>query len=266
MWPEVPDELSARVVPSGQWSGERVPFNRHQRKRFLSAESVVIHLFSGPEQAWWRKRLETQARAVLCIDKMVDPSQDLLSDQLASFLAELRERGSVDVILGGPRCRTVSKLCFRQPGPPPLRARSGPERFALEALSDIHRDLAWNDAVLWMRKKTGAVLEGGRCSLRSSAFRKSGWTWEPLVMSDESPPPWVRTSGIYIVLKVYLIVDDLVIFSGCPAIWDKERPRVDHGRLGLRPSRLRSSRASSLNSRGTSPCKRGLISLQWRQR
>ena len=132
MWPEVPDELLARVVPPGQWSGEKVPFNRHQRKRFFSAESVVFHLFSGPEQAWWRKRLETQARAVLCVDKMVDPAQDLLSDQLASFLAELCERG-VDVILGGPPCRTVSKLRFRQPGPPPLRARSGPERLALEA-------------------------------------------------------------------------------------------------------------------------------------
>ena len=152
MWPEVPDELLARVVPSGQWSGEKVPFNRHQRKRFFSAESVVIHLFSGPEQAWWRKRLESHTRAVICVDKLVDPSQDLLSDQLASFLADLCERGSVDVILGGPPRRTVSKLRFRRPGPPPLRARSGPERFALEALSDLHRDLAWNDAVLWMRQ------------------------------------------------------------------------------------------------------------------
>ena len=152
MWPEVPDELLARVVPSGRWSGESVPFNRHQRKRLFSADSVVLHLFSGPDQAWWRKRLETQHRAVVCVDKMVDPAQDLLSDQLASFLADLCERGSVDVILGGPPCRTVSKLRFRQPGPPPLRARSGPERFALEALSDVHRDLAWNDAVLWMRQ------------------------------------------------------------------------------------------------------------------
>ena len=83
---------------------------------------------------------------------MVDPAQDLLSDHLTSFLADLCERGSVDVVLGGPPCRTVSKLRFRQPGPPPLRARSGPERFALESLSDALRELAWNDAVLWMRQ------------------------------------------------------------------------------------------------------------------
>ena len=152
LWPEVPDELLARVVPSGQWSGEHVPFNRHQRKRLLTAESVVLHLFSGPDQSWWRKRLETSSRAVLCVDKGVDPAQDLLSDQLTSFLADMCERGSVDVVLGGPPCRTVSKLRFRQPGPPPLRARSGPERFALGRLSDALRELAWNDAVLWMRQ------------------------------------------------------------------------------------------------------------------
>eukprot|EP00913_Durusdinium_trenchii_P014186 g13313.t1 len=107
---------------------------------------------NGPDQSWWRKRLETGSRSVLCVDKMVDPAQDLLSDHLTSFLADLCERGSVDVVLGGPPCRTVSKLRFRQPGPPPLRARSGPERFALESLSDALRELAWNDAVLWMRQ------------------------------------------------------------------------------------------------------------------
>ena len=83
---------------------------------------------------------------------MADASQDLLSDQLASFLAEVCEKGTVDVLLGGPPCRTVSKLRFRRPGPPPLRARNGPERFVLNDLSDSMRELAWSDAVLWMRQ------------------------------------------------------------------------------------------------------------------
>ena len=152
LWPEVPDELLARVIPSGKWSGDQVPLNRHQRKRLLSSPSVVVHLFSGPDQSWWKKRLESPSRAVVCIDKMVDLGQDLLSDQLTSFLAELCEKGNVDALIGGPPCRTVSKLRFRQPGPPPLRARSGPERFALADLSDVFRELAWNDAVLWMRQ------------------------------------------------------------------------------------------------------------------
>ena len=152
MWPEVPDELLARVVPSGKWTGELVPLNRHQRKRLLDSDSVILHLFSGPDASWWKKRLETSTRTVLCLDKMIDPSLDLLSDQLVSFLAELCEKGTVDSILGGPPCRTVSKLRFRQPGPPPLRSRCGPQRFALGSLSDSMRELAFNDAVLWMRQ------------------------------------------------------------------------------------------------------------------
>ena len=152
MWPEVPDELVARVIPTGKWSGDHAPLNRRQRQRILSSSSVVLHLFSGPDQSWWRKRLETNTRTVVCIDKSVDSAQDLLSDQLASFLAEVCEKGVVDVVLGGPPCRTVSKLRFRRPGPPPLRARSGPERFALDGLSDAMRELAWSDAVLWLRQ------------------------------------------------------------------------------------------------------------------
>ena len=140
------------MVPTGKWSGEQVPLNRRQRQRVLSSSSVILHLFSGPEQAWWKKQLDSNSRTVLCIDKSADAAQDLLSDHLTSFLAEVCEKGVVDVILGGPPCRTVSKLRFRRPGPPPLRARSGPERFALKDLSDSMRELAFGDAVLWMRQ------------------------------------------------------------------------------------------------------------------
>ena len=152
MWPEVPDELIARVVPTGRWTAESVPLNRRQRQKIAASSSVVLHLFSGPDQSWWRKRLDSSSRTVICVDKMADSNQDLLADQLTSCLAEVCEKGVVDVILGGPPCRKVSKLRLRRPGPPPLRARSGPERFALEDLSDAMRELAWNDAVLWMRQ------------------------------------------------------------------------------------------------------------------
>ena len=50
LWPEVPDELLARVVPSGKWSGDQVPLNRHQRKRLMSSQSVIVDLFSGPDR------------------------------------------------------------------------------------------------------------------------------------------------------------------------------------------------------------------------
>lgn len=123
LWPEVPDEIIARVVSTGKWTGEQVPLNRRQRQRIWTSSSVILHLFSGPEQSWWKRNLESNSRAVLCIDKSVDSHQDLLLDSLTSFLAELCEKGTVDAVLGRPPCRTVSKLRFRRPGPPPLRAR-----------------------------------------------------------------------------------------------------------------------------------------------
>ena len=93
LWPEVPDELIARVVPTGKWTGDQVPLNRRQRQRVMSSSSVILHLFSGPDQAWWRKRLDSNSRTVLCIDKSVDSAQDLLSDQLTElFGGGVREK------------------------------------------------------------------------------------------------------------------------------------------------------------------------------
>ena len=82
MWPEVPDELIARVVPTGRWTAESVPLNRRQRQKI-----------AGPDQSWWQKRLDSSSRTVICVDKMADSNQDLLADQLTSFLAEVCEKG-----------------------------------------------------------------------------------------------------------------------------------------------------------------------------
>ena len=151
LWPQVPEELLVRVIPSGSWSGETVPWNRRARKRIESCSSVVLHLFSGADQSWWKRELDTADRCVICVDRDANPMQDMLSDSLTSFLAELCMSGRVDALIGGPPCRTVSRLRFSQPGPPPLRARYGLERFGLDSLTQAQHDLAWNDAVLWMR-------------------------------------------------------------------------------------------------------------------
>ena len=152
LWPEVPDDLLARVVPTGKWTGEGLPWNRRLRKRFESCESLVIHLFSGPDQGWWKKRLDNSKRSVLCLDKEAGADQDLLSDSVIGYLAELCESSKVDAVLGGPPCRTVSKLRFRRPRPPLLRSRTGLERFGLTGLTDGQRELAVSDAVLWFRQ------------------------------------------------------------------------------------------------------------------
>ena len=149
MWPEVPDDLLVRVIPTGNWDGSSLPWNRRQRKRFRTCDSVIVHLFSGPDQSWWKRQLETKSRAVLCVDKEANLYQDLLRDEVTSYLAEVCEQGNVDSLIGGPPCRTVSKLRFRSPA---LRSREGPQRFALDDLTVAQKELAWGDAVLWMRQ------------------------------------------------------------------------------------------------------------------
>ena len=151
-FPEVPDEIVVRVIPSGRWKGSDVPWNRHLRRRWSQADSIVVHLFSGPDQKWWKSHLEGGGRSVVCVDRDADPAQDLLADGVASFLAEMCMSGVVDALLGGPPCRTVSRARFRQPGPPPLRARYGPERFGLSGLTHDQRELAIGDGVLWLRQ------------------------------------------------------------------------------------------------------------------
>ena len=48
MFPEVPDELAARVIPSGEWDGDCLPWNWRWRRQFQSCEDIILHLFSGP--------------------------------------------------------------------------------------------------------------------------------------------------------------------------------------------------------------------------
>ena len=168
MFPEVPDELAARVIPSGEWDGDCLPWNRRWRRQLQSCEDIILHLFSGPHQSWWSSRLNKRGRLTLCLDKEVSELQDLHHDGVASYLAFLAGEGRVAGVIGGPPCRSVSKLRFRRPGPPPVRARHGPQRFALEGLSEANHELAFGDAVLWMRQLWLYMLAQG--ARRSKVF------------------------------------------------------------------------------------------------
>ena len=88
----------------------------------------------------------------MCLDKAANPAQDLLNDEVASYLAYLCDTGVVEALLGGPPCRTVSALRFRPPGPSPVRSRTGPERFGLENLAGDLGGLVAGDPVLFLRQ------------------------------------------------------------------------------------------------------------------
>eukprot|EP00435_Cladocopium_sp_Y103_P033610 s2015_g8.t1 len=139
MFPEVPEHLLADSSAAGQ------------RKRLRRAHQVVVHLFSGKDEKFWKRELETQNRAVLCVDTELDSRQNLLRDDVMEFLLELADSGNTAAWLGGTPCRTMSRLRYRQPGPPPLRAREGPERFGLKDLEEAMRRRVEDDAVLWLR-------------------------------------------------------------------------------------------------------------------
>ena len=151
LFPEVPDEILVQIPPRKKWSGDSVPWNRRWRKRLQSSPALVLHLFSGGDPKFWQEGLAPHGLTALCVDKCIDPGHDLLRDTTYHFLMDLCESGRVEALLGGPPCRTVSKLRFRSPGPPPVRTRHGPERFGLKDLSSNLHESVLQDTVLWLR-------------------------------------------------------------------------------------------------------------------
>ena len=123
-----------------------------RRRRLRRASQVIIHLLSGRDENFWKKELENQHRAVLCLDMELDPRQNLLRDDIMEFLIELADSGRAVAWLGGPPCRTMSRLRYRQPGPPPLRSREGAERFGLHWLDESLKKRVIGDTILWLRQ------------------------------------------------------------------------------------------------------------------
>ena len=74
LFPEVPLRLLVRILPKVGWKGESIPWNRHERRRVRKAREVVVHLFSGDTKKYWQRELESEGRAVLCVDTVITSS------------------------------------------------------------------------------------------------------------------------------------------------------------------------------------------------
>ena len=149
LFPEVPERVLERLPPRSGWN--HLPWNRRTRRRIQKAKEIVLHLFSGPDAKFWEKELETADRVVLCVDLELGEGQDVGKDNVMAYLMELCASGKVKMIIGGPPCRTVSRMRSLQPGPPPLRTRDGEERFGRKNLCQVLLDKVDGDTVLWMR-------------------------------------------------------------------------------------------------------------------
>ena len=152
LFPEVPLQILVRILPKVGWTGESLPWNRHERRRVRKAREVVVHLFSGDTKKFWQRELESEGRAVLCVDTVIDPGMNILRDDVFAYLLEIADGGALRALLGGPPCRTMSRLRYRQPGPPPLREREGPGRFGLPNLDPVLKQQVEDDTLLWLRQ------------------------------------------------------------------------------------------------------------------
>ena len=152
-FPEVPQRIVDHMVGQdhGLPKGGELPWNRRTRKRIAGARGLIIHLFSGNHEAskkWtqgWPEGVE-----VLTVDVASNPQQDLNKAPIWAYLVHLVKTQRILGIVGGPPCRTTSRLRNIRPGPPPLRGRSG-FRFGLDDLSARDQLLADLDASLMLK-------------------------------------------------------------------------------------------------------------------
>ena len=119
-FPEVPPRIFRFRAEDASLDTSSLPWNRATRRRYLRSKKVVVHLYAGERAAEW-KQLEEHGCDVIAVDVVNNKLEDVHNPVLWAFLMRLARRGAIAAIIGGPPCRTVSRLRFRRPGPRPLR-------------------------------------------------------------------------------------------------------------------------------------------------
>ena len=152
-FPEVPDEIWNFM--KGQSQDYRqlggVPWNRHKRRRLMRSKGVILHLFSGSQSDSWEKE-SWNGYEILSIDCTMGGQYNIHLPGVWAFLWKVALDGRLKAILGGPPCRTVSRLRHIPPGPRPLRGRDD-LRFGLNDLNFAEQDLANSDLALLLKQE-----------------------------------------------------------------------------------------------------------------
>ena len=150
-FPGIPQRLHQWIEGQGKhWKDcGPLPWNRHVRRRLWRSKGIVLHLFAGddhrPWSAWRKDGIE-----VLCLD--IRKGGDLHSKAVWAFLWELASADMLLGVIGGPPCRTVSRLRMRQPGPPPLRGRGMDDRWGLAGLAPSEQRKTDYDSMLMLKQ------------------------------------------------------------------------------------------------------------------
>ena len=149
-FPEVPKRIWNFMKGQGEpMSAHHLPWNRAQRRRYAQAKAVIIHLFAGEAAKEWCEELPTGVE-MLTVD--IRDGQNLHDAAVWSYVWQLASSGRVIGIVGGPPCRTVSRMLEKQPGPRRLRSRDGPERFGFRNLSTAQQQKTDSDTALFLKQ------------------------------------------------------------------------------------------------------------------
>ena len=122
----------------------RVPYNRHARRRLFSSKiPTLLHLFSGVQQ--WR-----DCGHVLHVEK--ENGGDLLPNDIFGMILEAVLFGGVEGCVAGPPCNTSSACRMAaDDGPRQVRARYGPGRYGLSSNTSQEQAAVDDATVLWFR-------------------------------------------------------------------------------------------------------------------
>ena len=203
-FPQVPSRVFRYMAEGQESTSGTLPWNRGTRRRLQQSKKILLHLYAGEKAEEWR-RLEQDGWEVITLDITKGKDQDVHNPGLWDFLANLARKGAIKSAIGGPPCRTVSRMRFKRPGPRPLRDR-GAGRFGLPNLSAGEQRLADHDTALILKQvgiyymaeearvkydlgrvKTGFLLESpedpGKNELGS--VMPSFWSWEEILALEE---------------------------------------------------------------------------------
>ena len=151
LFPEVPVRLLERVLGKLKYDNDVMGLNRRTRRQVDRAETVILNLFSGPNNKVWTSHGQ---KGLLILNVEIMKGTDLHESNLFGYLETQARFGRFSAIFAGPPCKTVSFCRFghqQDGGPPPLRAREGPLRFGLEGLSPDQQEEADGDSILWIK-------------------------------------------------------------------------------------------------------------------
>ena len=154
-FPDVPQRIWDHMVGQdlGMPKGEGLPWNRRSRRKFDQAKGLIIHMFSGdaPSSKKWTQGWPPGVE-VITVDTSTNPLQDVHKPAVWGYLCHLAATKTIIAVIGGPPCRSVSRLRNVRPGPVPLRGRYE-DRFGLPGLSAADQLKADRDAALVLKQQ-----------------------------------------------------------------------------------------------------------------